>query len=764
MLGSVSSQNALLLVDDEPQVLTALTDLLEDHYEIFSQTSAVKALEVLEREPSIAVVISDQRMPDMTGNEFLAQARLISSATRMMITGFADLGAVVRAINDGQIFAYISKPWDPHHLAIMVHKAIEHYEISRALTEERVLLHDLMAWLPDAVSLKDLQKRFIRINRTQARMMGVEDPESVVGKRLSAFWTPERAAQVEAMENEVIATRQPVIDRIEYVPNTRGEPGWVSRTVVPVRTERDEIISLIGVTRDVTEREQSRQALSDSERRHRLLYNRAPVMMYSTDPWHRLVTVSDLWCATLGYVREDVIGRPASKFMDEASQHRWSSEILPWFLKTGQARDIEIKFACADGRPVDALLSLVAERDEHDDIVQILAVVIDVRAQKALERQLVQAQKMEAVGQLTGGIAHDFNNLLTVVLGNLEMIEDDLAGDDRVTQALGMVQRAALRGSELTHRLLAFSRQQMLEPSDIDMNAAISGLTGMVARTLGEHIDVRTVLNPGLWVARIDPGQLESALLNLCVNARDAMPNGGTLTISTENATLGPDVVRADMQPGDYVVLSVTDTGTGIPPEILERVFEPFFTTKEQGKGTGLGLSMVYGFVSQSGGHLDITSTPGQGTTLKLIFPRSRTAPEATHPLTVVADLPGGSEAILVVEDQPDVRSITIAMLQSLGYQTVVASDADEALGILRGQTVIDLLFTDVVMPGSMSGVDLAQHARAARPDLKVLFCSGYRESAMRGNGDTASADIWIAKPFRRHRLAERVRQALDLT
>jgi CheY-like chemotaxis protein len=365
------------------------------------------------------------------------------------------------------------------------------------------------------------------------------------------------------------------------------------------------------------------------------------------------------------------------------------------------------------------------------------------------------------VGQLTGGIAHDFNNLLTVVLGNIEMMEDDLAGDERMMHALGMVQRAALRGSELTHRLLAFSRQQMLEPSDIDMNAAISGLAGMVARTLGEHIDVRTVLAPDLWVTRIDPGQLESAVLNLCVNARDAMPNGGTLTVSTSNMTLAPDAARGDTQAGEYVVLSVSDTGTGIPPEILERVFEPFFTTKEQGKGTGLGLSMVYGFVSQSGGHLDITSTPHRGTTLKMIFPRSRTAP-AVQPLTVVADLPGGTETILVVEDQLDVRSITVAMLESLGYHAVIASDAAEALDLLKGSTAVDLLFTDVVMPGSMSGVELAQQARLTRPGLKVLFCSGYRESALRNGGDTLPSDVWIAKPFRRHRLAERVRQALD--
>ncbi|MGE0706204.1 MAG: PAS domain S-box protein, partial [Vicinamibacterales bacterium] len=338
MLGSGSS-NTLLLVDDEPQVLTALTDLLEDQYNVFSQTSAHKALEVLEREPDIAVIISDQRMPDMTGDEFLTQARLISSATRMMITGFADLTAVVRAINDGQIFAYISKPWDPHQLSIMVHKAIEHYEISRALTEERVLLHDLMAWLPDAVSLKDLQKRFIRINSAQARLMGVGDPEAVVGRSVAEFVSHDRASRVEAIESEVIATRQPVIDRIEYHPDDRGEGSWVSRTVVPVRNDRDEIISLIGVTRDVTERERSRQALAESERRHRLLYNRAPVMMYSTDARHRLQTVSDLWCATLGYVRENVIGRPASEFMDETSQRRWHDELLPWFLKSGQARD-----------------------------------------------------------------------------------------------------------------------------------------------------------------------------------------------------------------------------------------------------------------------------------------------------------------------------------------------------------------------------------------------------------------------------------------
>ncbi|MBV9833720.1 MAG: response regulator [Alphaproteobacteria bacterium] len=760
MLLRKAASNSVLLVDDEPLILMALKQQLEDHYTVFSQTSPVKALDVLRNEPDIAVVISDLRLPDMTGDEFLARAQSFSSATRMLMTGFADINAVVRAINDGKIFAYISKPWDPHHLAIMVHRAIEHYEITRTLVEERALLGDLMDSLPDAVSFKDLDGRFVKINQAKARLIGVTNPETAVGQRLSSYWPQDRAQRVEQIENEVASTGRPVVDDIEHLRGTEGEERWVSRTVVPVRNGRNKVISVIAMTRDVTEREAARKALSDSERQHRLLYNRAPVMMYSTDAEHRLTTVSDQWCATLGHTREHAIGRQATEFMSEATRHAWKSEILPQLIQTGQVRDVEIKLVANGGKPIDALLSLVAEKDGSGAIIRILAVVIDVREQKALERQLRQAQKMEAVGQLTGGIAHDFNNLLMVILGNVELIEDEVGDNEALNEALAVVQRAALRGSELTHRLLAFSRQQMLEPTDLDMNAAVSGLAGMLSRTLGEHIEMRTNLKPDLWVTRVDPAQFESAIINLCVNARDAMPSGGSLTLETDNVTIGVEAVKAGVQPGDYVMVCVRDTGTGMPPEVLDRVLEPFFTTKEPGKGTGLGLSMVYGFVKQSGGHLDISSTVGQGTTLKLMFPRTR-AQASPLAVNATAAMPKGSETILIVEDQADVRNIAVAMLNSLGYRTLIAEAAAGALEILTSDAAVDLLFTDVVMPG-MSGIELAQRGRAMRPGLKVLFCSGYREGAMRESGESAEGDAWIAKPFRRRRLAERVREVLD--
>ena len=347
-----------------------------------------------------------------------------------------------------------------------------------------------------------------------------------------------------------------------------------------------------------------------------------------------------------------------------------------------------------------------------------------------------------------------------MILGNIELIEDDIGDDEALREALAVVQRAALRGSDLTHRLLAFSRQQMLEPTDRDMNTVISDLASMLARTLGEHVEVRTKLKPDLWVSRVDPAQFESAIINLCVNARDAMPGGGSLTLESANLTIGAEAAKSGVQPGDYVTVRVSDTGTGMPPEILDRVLEPFFTTKGPGKGTGLGLSMVYGFVKQSGGHLDISSTVGQGTTLSLMFPRSRAQTPVQAPAAPAA-LPRGTETILIVEDQTDVLNVAVAMLSSLGYRTLVAEEADGALDILKSDTVVDLLFTDVVMPG-MSGIELAQHSRTLRPGLKVLLCSGYREGAMRDNGEPKEGDAWIAKPFRRRKLAERVREVLD--
>jgi signal transduction histidine kinase/CheY-like chemotaxis protein len=369
-----------------------------------------------------------------------------------------------------------------------------------------------------------------------------------------------------------------------------------------------------------------------------------------------------------------------------------------------------------------------------------------------LNQKLSQSQKMEALGQLTGGLAHDFNNLLTVLLGNAELRKF----------AEGIV-AAAERGAELTNSLLAFSRKQPLTPKDIDIGQKILGMEQLLRRTLGAHIECEFLLDRDLWLATVDPGQLASALLNLVLNARDAMPKGGKLTVEIRNASLDQAYadLNGDVQPGDYVMVAVTDTGTGMAPEVAARAFEPFFTTKDVGKGTGLGLSMAYGFAKQSGGSMKIDSEPGRGTVIKLFFPRLGAPHVADAPRIAQLAMSAGGEIILAVEDDDMVRSYVEKELRQLGYRVIVARNGPAALEILRRPGKIDLLFTDVVMPGGMFGPELAEEASRLRPGLKVLFTSGYSEHpVVLPNRPDQDVQI-LAKPFRRRDLALKLRSVL---
>lgn len=389
------------------------------------------------------------------------------------------------------------------------------------------------------------------------------------------------------------------------------------------------------------------------------------------------------------------------------------------------------------------------------------------------EEALRQSQKMEAIGQLTGGVAHDFNNLLTVIIGGLDNmarhLDSETVGRDdaRLRRALEMATHSAERAAILTARLLAFSRRQALNPKPLRADRLVRDIGELLERTLGEHISLELVGSPGLWAAFADPNELEQALLNLAVNARDAMPGGGKLTIETANVFLDEAylaTVAEPMAPGQYVMVAVSDTGHGMDSDTLSRVFEPFFTTKEAGKGTGLGLSQVYGFVRQSGGHVRVYSEVGQGTSAKLYLPRVQG--EAAEPVAVARrrdiSLLRGTETVLLVEDDDGVRTYSGGVLRELGYQVIEASDATTALAALSDHSQIDLLFTDVVLPGGVHGGKLAEQVRRRRPGIRVLFTSGYTRNAIVHNGRLDPGVQLITKPFTYEELADQVRRALD--
>jgi signal transduction histidine kinase len=389
-----------------------------------------------------------------------------------------------------------------------------------------------------------------------------------------------------------------------------------------------------------------------------------------------------------------------------------------------------------------------------------------IRAEhRVIEQRLRQAQKMEAMGQLTGGVAHDFNNLLGVIVGNIDLLAATVRENPAQAELAEAALASALRGAELTKRLLAFSRQQPLMTQVIDINARLPDMIAMLERTLGEAIQVVPELARGLWLVRADPSQLEDALLNLAINARDAMPEGGILTIATTNARLDEHhaAIQGRVRPGDYVTLSVTDTGIGMTPEIIERAVEPFFTTKEPGKGTGLGLSMIYGFAKQSGGHLNIYSEIGVGTTVRLYLPREAEAAGAADAAAAApGEAPKGGEAILVVDDNEDLRRVATRQLSGLGYRVTGVGDGPTALALIEAGECYDLLFTDIGLPAGMNGFELADRVRQKLPAIKVLFTTGYGTQGRRnGSGEADPASV-LQKPYRSRELAERVRAMLD--
>jgi len=430
-----------------------------------------------------------------------------------------------------------------------------------------------------------------------------------------------------------------------------------------------------------------------------------------------------------------------------------------------QMRTFACRYVHKDGRVVP--LTWTGVWSEPDQ--QHFFIGRDMSEHVRLEQQLRQSQKMEAIGQLTGGIAHDFNNILAVIIGMAELTAAGVADNAKLAAMVKQIDEAAERGAQLVQRMLAFARKQPLESRVVDLNEAVRSAAAMLERTLGEDIAMKLALADALWPATVDPSQLGDSIVNLAVNARDAMRRGGRLVIETENVHLDDDYAaqNADVTAGDYVAVVVSDTGTGMPPDVVERVFEPFFTTKDVGKGTGLGLSMVYGFVKQSGGHVKIYSEVGHGTSIKLYFPRAvaQKAAPATRSPAITPQLQSGRGTILIVEDDANVRGMAVSTLEGLGYEVHQACDGKVALEFLNGSDHIDLLFTDMIMPNGCNGHELVKAARKLRPGMKALLTSGYSEQFITLRGDSENREVpLIGKPYRRDKLAAEVRKVLDGT
>jgi PAS domain S-box-containing protein len=499
-------------------------------------------------------------------------------------------------------------------------------------------------------------------------------------------------------------------------------------------------------------------ALHESEQRFRRVFDASPLgILLVENASQRIVEVNPAFCGMLGYEPDELIGEAIADITHIDDR---DLQIGAGRGTAGTGNLIETRYLTHSGAVTWARVRVTPLSPTDRRKPLLLCLVEDITRQKQVEAELRQAQKMEAVGQLTGGIAHDFNNLLGVIIGNVEFLIDAVHDEPDQSELAKEILNSALSGADLTRRLLAFARRQTLQPRRIDLNTYLPNNIAILRRLLGETIQITTTLSDTLWPTRADPSQVGDALLNLAINARDAMPHGGRLTIETANAHLEAGEQDPEVRPGDYVVLSVTDTGTGMPPEVLERVLEPFFTTKGPGAGSGLGLSMIYGFARQSGGRLTIDSEPGRGTTVRLYLPRVPAAEEidgdAREPL------PLGDEAILLVDDNAEMRSVTRRHLASLGYRVSEAASGPAALAILQDDSSFDLLFTDVVMPDGMTGYQLAAVAQQLYPDLKVLFTTGFARAPAGNDPNEPRPGPMLRKPYRKQTLATSVRAALE--
>ncbi|MCD0423764.1 PAS domain S-box protein [Rubrivivax sp. JA1024] len=551
-------------------------------------------------------------------------------------------------------------------------------------------------------------------------------------------------------------------------PIGSGRRSYLIANGRPLRNEAGEIQGAVMVYHDITKTKKAEEALRRSAQMSRAIIDTALDAFVQLDAQGRITDWSPHAVSLLGWSREEAIGQDFGELAlapdhnrDIKTGYRRFIEAIEHDMSVIQGHRIEVEAVRRDGSPIALEVSMTALPVEGRFVVN--AFMRDLTEKIAFEEQLRQSQKMESIGQLTGGIAHDFNNMLTVITGTIDIISDGVADQPQLAAIAKLISEAADRGSELTRLLLAFARKQPLRPDETGVNALLAGLQSLLRPTLGERIEVETVLAPDTWPIYVDRGQLESALVNLAVNARDAMPKGGKLTIETSNVMVDPDLGKrlGDLAPGDYVMISITDSGSGIPEAIRNKVFDPFFTTKEVGKGTGLGLSMVYGFIKQSGGHITLDSEEGQGTTFRLYLPRAQAEVDADAAPSIEPNPVGGTETILVVEDDAMVRSYVNAQLKSLGYTTLSVSNAAAALSIGESDTAFDLLFTDVVMPGAMNGVQLAVEMAKLRPGLKVLYTSGYSENALIHNDRIDSDVLLLSKPYRRSDLARMIRRAL---
>ncbi len=578
-------------------------------------------------------------------------------------------------------------------------------------TERERLFSAVVESSNDAIITQSLDGTITAWNRAAERLFGYISIEAV-GRPIDIIVPPDRRAEVRSILEQV-GRGERIKDYETVRMHKDGRNVDVLLTVSPIRSVAGEIVGASKIARDITESKRTQKALNQEIEERRRVFETSHDLILVTDTAGNFIQVSPSARVILGYDPSEMIGHSAVEFIHPDDLESTRSEMRA-ARRGQQKRNFETRYVHKDGQAV----ALNWSGTWSEPVRRHFFIGRDLTEKRAAEAQLRHIQKMDAIGQLTGGVAHDFNNILTVITGTIGILEEAVAKQPELVAITRLIDEAAERGANLTKHLLAFARKQPLQPLEVDVNALVLEAAKLLHPTLGENVEITPLLAEDAWTALVDPNQLTTAVLNLALNARDAMPNGGKLALETSNIYLDENYagMHSEVAPGNYVMVAVSDTGSGIPAALIERVFDPFFTTKEVGKGTGLGLSMVFGFVKQSGGHIKIYSEEGHGTSVKMYLPRATGLNQTAAEAAISSNIEGGTETVLVVEDDSLVRRYVMTQIESLGYTTLEAVNASEALQIIDTTPSIDLLFTDVIMPGIMNGRQLVDEALRAAP------------------------------------------------